>query len=708
MATTNFDTFINIIKRPESIRYKSKVEPISANIAYVGGRAVSSQENISIEDKSGFIHSNRIFENEVIDYTDTISLEVKTNNFLITDIYSVSNTSGSLIKTPLFYKHKLKNFTSGETIESVSIKFLDSFKEVFEITDYFLDGVNGIIYTNLESSYLASFSRVDYNFYYVQYTISKSGEISSSYTELLDNEPAYREATIEDYNIDDPISSFLLKATDQVYALEETTGSFIITFSTPRNFSYKSAENRKLAVYHPTPKNYTDPWYLRVSNGKVFHNNFSYRISDEQFFAQEFNPMIGTKKIEKETPTLINKRILKTDYENIHEDSSLGLFIDIRINDKDGDKREYMTTNTGHSDSEYKLWSPNSRLGISSVDHSSGFIEVEGLELDSTDNIECDYYFIENYYELTEIDFNPIRNENILKRRTAIYIDPSPEGNNYTLAFKQFNLDGTSIGGEEPTYQDWSSGTLEGYDSGTGELFTLAEVTVGEFEGLKDCISLDTRVPGGSIKESKVAEVEEKHPEFDSVWSKTSWDGKPYPGNLCYHLQIPLEKVTFESLSDAGDIVLNEGFTPKEVKSIALEHTAAGVWPIIKSYGVETEITSFVVSKNGSNADVKVNWVGIDNFRYKIYYKKTSASSWSTNDIVTAAGTTNKVVEKSQEISNIASNANYYFVVVGGKDINGNFTGLITQHINSSDIKLEYIQSSPDALRALEINIPEL
>ena len=313
MAITNFDTFINIIKRPESIRYKTKIGPLSANVAYVGSEATSSDENISIADYSGSIHSNRVFENEIIDYSNIISLEVKTSNFLITDIYSIASNTGSLVKTPLFLKHKLNFFETSDVLKN--IKILDSEKNEVTVTDIYKDETNGLIYSNLESSYKTGslgLGESAYSFYYIRYTIVR-GNTETSYEELLDNKPVYREASIEDYNMDDPISSFLLKAEDKVYTLDETANSFLLAFATARSFAYKNVENRKLNILKPSSKDYTDPWYIRVTNGKVFHEDRMYKISDEQFFAQNFNPIIGLKKVQKEAPTIISKRIIKTD-----------------------------------------------------------------------------------------------------------------------------------------------------------------------------------------------------------------------------------------------------------------------------------------------------------------------------------------------------------------------------------------------------------
>jgi hypothetical protein len=171
---------------------------------------------------------------------------------------------------------------------------------------------------------------------------------------------------------------------------------------------------------------------------------------------------------------------------------------------------------------------------------------------------------------------------------------------------------------------------------------------------------------------------------------------------------VPLQKVAFDSTTTAGATVSHDGFTPKEIKSIAQEHTAAGVYPAIKAYGVETEITSFELDKNSETVNVTIKWVGVDNYRYAVYYKASSNQIWVYGGSVSVAGTTNKVVEKTKTINSLTTNTNYHFVVVGGIDIDNKFTGLITQHINSADSKCKNIADNLDSLRAVEIAIPDL
>ena len=619
MATIDFDIFLNVIKRPESVIYKTRVGPQSANIAYVGSSALSSDANLMIEDKSTVVPANTVYENVVGNLLNQSTLSLKNGMFLLTDTYSSGNaTTGSIARTPLFYKHVLKNFNPDASPIAQEIKNIKLFDDLFSemtVSEKFLDAQKGIFYSNLNSFYnivpdnLEDPDSVEYTFYYIQYTVIDKNDPATeiTYFELLDNQPVYKQATLEDYDF----NTNMLDLEKKVYTLTPLGASFQIELPSARDISYKYTEDKRLKVKWPTSKNYSDPWFVRVLNGEVYFGGNIYKIAFEQFHAQGFNPVIGTKKVSKEAPTIINKKIIKLDYEDIRQDPNVELFIEIRVSDENGISKGNFTTNINHADTTYKYWTKENRVGIKSINHAIGFIELEGIDLAATDLIECDYYRFENSYEFTEVDFNPIRNESILERRTLIYIDPADLSQ--SLKLKQFTLKGEDI--DDPlngeTLAAWKQNSIEFQN---GNLFILAELTVGESGAIKDLASLDTRISGGSVKKNKVLEVEEQYPEYDYTWDQAAWDGKPYPGNLCFYLEVPIEGL----IKEAGGI-----HSPSDLKEVAKVHSALGSYCVAKGYGAETEITSFLLLNNqDGTANVKINWLGVDTYRYKVYFKK--------------------------------------------------------------------------------------
>jgi hypothetical protein len=707
------DLFINVIKRPEFVCYKGRVGPQSASIAYVGSQALSSDSNISIEDKSGFIHSNKIFQNIITHFENENVFSSPVDNFLITDQYNiVTDSSGSLKKTPLFYKHKLKHFVAGDEVKNIKI-FDDLMNEVI-VSDFILDSADGLYYSNLESFYDVTPDNIEdpdateYTFYYIQYTLRNTAQ--KTFVELINNKEVFREATWEDFNEDN-----LLNPGTSAYLLEvdPLSGGFSITLPAPTTFSYIIKERKRLRCLWPTSKDHSVPWYIRVTNGRVQYENLPrYQISPAQFLAQDFDPIFGIKRILKEPATVINKKVIKVGYENLHQDSGMELFIDLTIVDEDGNDKGKFSTNEFSTPSGYVVWNITDRLGIKSIDDHTGFIEIEGVDLAATDIILCDYYYLEDKYEFTKIDFNPISNGDILKYRTLIFIDPTPNADDEeTLKFIQFNLDGTSITQGGLNHNDWMFlETIQGEHltpsssgvTGSKANFVLAEIIVGEGKGIRDSVTLDVRVPGGGIKESKAEEVEKAHPDYDHFWDQASWDGKPYPGNLCYHLQVPIKGL----IKGAGG-----EYSFDQIQPILTRHASCGAYGVTRGYGIDAKIKNieFAVDPSDSTkTQATVVWNGVDSYTYHINHRESGAE-WGAPQ-ATDAGVANSHIVKEREVtlSGLTPNLIYEFAVIGVEEIAGADTELITQHINKTNSGMKTLTDELDSLQSLQVFIPSL
>ena len=693
----DFDIFLNIIKRPESILYRSRVGPSSANIAYVGSLPLSSDNNISIEDTSGTLGPNRVVEDIRI-YNDEDSFSQATDSFLLTDVFSKETKSSP--KKPLFLQHKFKQFQTGDAISKVRI-YDNLFQEV-TTTELVIKETEGAMYSNLGSYYnvipdqKADPEGIEYIYYYVTYNI-KRNDNTTVYRELLNNLPIFREATFED--LDDDLN---LDLNAKAYLIDSGLDNFSVTLASPRDFAVDTNENAKLKLLWPTSKDYTDPWHLRVLNGRFWSgvgtNALLYRIASEQFNLQSFNPQIGIKRVEKETPTVITKNIIKVDYEDIVNDSAAVLYIFLRITK--GTVTHQFTTHP--SSPPYTTWTPGTAYGIKSYDLKTGFIEVEGIELSSTDTIEVDYYYNENYYEFTDKDFNPIRNEEVLNQRVAFYIDP--DDGQVSLKHAVFDLNGVGISGGFDTIDLFKHETTTGpllTEAPPGRLFVLGYVTTGEGSSIGDLTTLDTRIYGGGIKKSYTKEVEEKFPEYDFFSEAGAWDGKPFPGNLNCLVKIPIDGVI-------------EGFNGsvrvKEVKGIIKNHMALGVYPITKAYGPEIKFTSVDISKvtGTSTSTVTANWKAVDNIDYKFYHRDVSTEVWTLGGTVAAAGTpTNTVISMSQSVT-LANTNEYYFTVLGVIDVDGTSVEVFTQHVSETDLELKTLGDTPDSLNIIKVKVPDL
>lgn len=704
----NFDIFVNIIKRPELITYKSRVTAQSANIAYVGSAALSSDANINIQDKSGSLAPNRVVE-DIKTYNSEQTVTTETSDFLLTDIFTDGTNSAP--SQPLFFQHKFKNYDP-ETEYISSVRTYDDLFNEVEFVYKKLDEEKGLFYSNVTSFYnvipdqKSDPGGIEYTYYYISYNVTNKTTLSSnSYRELLDNQPVFREAGFSDYDPD----TLLLDVNSKSYTISSTPDGFEISLPGPTNFAIDSKRDAKLKTLWPTSKDYSDPWHIRVSNGKFYYQGALYKIAESQFNSQSFNPQLGIKRVQKETPTILKKNIIKLDNEDVINDADLGLYVLVRVT-KDSGTTYGFTTNSANADSSY-LYYPTDEKGIASIDTKTGFVELINFDLKSTDVVSVDYYYNEKYYDYNKVDFNPLRNEPILSKMITFYIDPTDSSG--SLKHGEFNELGKAIGPadfltstingqdvfptpSDPTLNDFLQHTTEN----SGPLFVLSNVTVGESSGVRNLTTLDTRLEGGGIREDKVQEVKDKYPEYMSFFNSGSWDGIPFPGNLTSLIKVPI-KGTLEDYE--GKISI------KQVKDIVNNHIALGAYPIVKAYGPEIKFNSEnsveVLKVDATNSDVKLNWKAVGNTTYNVFYRKVTDNNWSTGPSITPTPLSNRVQSMSAVIANLPGGHNYYFTVIGQETINGVSVDLFTQHISSDSSSLKTKEDFPDSLNVIEAKI---
>jgi len=182
----------------------------------------------------------------------------------------------------------------------------------------------------------------------------------------------------------------------------------------------------RIELLPPVPKASNENWFVQITNGKFFANVGTtlrkYYIAE--FLSQTFNPEYPIKSITDEEATILSKSLIKLDYSNIREDSDLSLYINIIINDVNDDAVAAFTTDsslvgtTSSSGALYQKWSSTSRVGIRSIDHKTGYLDIEGLSIKSNYIITCSYYFDEVNYEYTLLDFNPLTSLDSQKKTT--------------------------------------------------------------------------------------------------------------------------------------------------------------------------------------------------------------------------------------------------------------------------------------------------
>lgn len=630
--TVDTDTFINVAKRRADIVYRSGVPSDAANIAFVTTQELGSDTNLSIADRSTSLAANRVADIGYTTISGTKTFTINTEAFIVTDIFA--SETNTINPVPLFYKHTISfdnlprvdasggDLTLATGVAIVSVEIVDiNFNPVLT-SEIKYDTTEGIIYNNLLSEYNAT---DDFIVYFVKYVVNDNGAVKT-YIDLLDNETVFRPATFDD------LTPTLQIITDgrKVYLIDELTGEFNVTLPIVGTYAFQPLSTSRIEIIAPVPSDVTESWFVRVRNGTFFTSLsgtlFKYYISE--FLTQSFTPEPPIKKSIQEKSTRLTRSLIKLDNENINESDDLGLRIEVLINDSDDNAVVAYTTDTdlegviAANGAAYEVWNDVDQRGIKSVDHRSGIIEIDGVNVKSDYEIISTYYYNEGFYEFTLINFNPISNREALTTRTSLFIDPDTvittksqtlfylkidtsgkviesnwsefnnesllHSSNKTLYYEKlpsFLTTGIASVGE-PNYVDPNdiiffvdSFTVEGTQNGS--FLVLGDVTVSEAFSASQAGQFDARTRGGGVIENEFESVLESTPEARWFWDEGYWDGIPYPGNASYMIEVPIT-----SMRGAGGV-----FSPKQVRDILNRHTAAGIYPVAKAYGVDITVT---------------------------------------------------------------------------------------------------------------------
>lgn len=626
---TSIDIKVNVIKRRESIVYQSSVPANSTNIAFVGGAKISSEKNLSIADRSTSLAANRVRELNFTTIVATKTFNISTDNFVVTDVF-VDETN-TLSPLPLFLKHTLNttlvprdadgDLDNGVTL--LEITLLDSLLQPIKTNELKIDRTKGIIYNNLVSKFTSS---GDYVAYYVKYVVNDNGSINN-YISLLDNETIYSLAEFDDLTI------FMTIKTDgrKVYLIEEIPSGFAVTLPIIGTYAFQSLNSARIKILPPVPQGIADTWFTRIANGKFVTQvrGLQKKYFIAEFLSQAFDPEPPTKKVTLETSTILSSTVIKLDQENIRQDSALSLYINILVNDKDDVGQAAFTTdssivgNVASNGKPWNQWSNTNRFGIRSIDHTKGFIDIDGLVLKSDWVITSNYYHNEDKYEFTLVNFNPISNKNVLTSRVSLFIDPDGigESSTQTLYFLRSDETGKVVESNWPDFDNdtmqWTVSGLDVYyesypswkptsphvvfvDSFTvegtsGDFLLLGDITAASATHPDEFESMDSRRRGGGIIDTEIDDLVATFPEAQWYWDVGYWDGIPYPGNASYLAEVPVDILT-----DAGGV-----FTQAQVTDIINKHTAAGVYSVVKAYGLEVTVSGINPSANS----ITLEWV---------------------------------------------------------------------------------------------------
>lgn len=676
---------LNLKNPRETLKFQSASNRNLVNIEYIRAPAITSTANVFINDRSFNLRSNQIFDiDNVIEFT-SISTNLSTQDFLVTDIF----TTGSSTVTPaaLFYKHTVSNkaFISSAGDSITNIELLSTNQSIIKLQESKFDLTKGIIYFNEKNSFDTITGQIDIR--YVRFSVKKSDGTTKAYTEILNPQPVFHQATFAD------LDDFGKLAVDSsAYLIEKVVNNFVLTLPYPlRKFAIKELSQTKLKIEPPRNTSVKDPWFVSVRNGDVLQNLSTISGQDirrfriAEFNSQSFAPYSPHKTVNRINARILNEHTIQLLHTNIGTDSLENLIIRLYIKDEDGNLKLALSNDLNDQGLRAGLdktgnwitftggvgYNEDNKLleksGIRSIDSLGGFIDILDI-LFTTDTVEATYSYKETLYEFSTINLNPIYNRDILNQNIVLYIKPETDtslskslfyaivdketgyvidtddtdtvisGINIKNLISQQRLSYTTSSGiEYSLVRDASieSQSLVPFNIiNDNQYLILGDVSVGEITAPQDLALFDVRIEGGAIKPEVILEKKELKSINTLFWNGGRWDGLPYPGMASMMVEIPL----------SIDSDHNGRFTPQQTRDIVETHIAAGTYPIIKHYGIDPIITDATAVTSG----FKITWSdNRSDLFYNIYYHVQPAGQFTLANITPLAAASPNILTVS-------------------------------------------------------------
>lgn len=539
----NIDTILNVVKRRDSFRIVSSSSRDNVNIAYITGDEVASDLVLKATDESGSLRSNWTDEDTLWEEFTATSKILKYYHFLITDIIVGGAASGSIPSTPLFWKHTLQKQSNrliggltGETlhptdpdISYLDIKVLNKKMEEYSDPAIQYDLTTGTVYSNLENNF--NYKTGQWQLYFVRYAIrfknSSGNYVNHIYTDLLSQAPVYHEATVDDF-----LPDLSLDPTKKAYSITENPGYIEVVLPQSADYAVRPLYDNKIKLVIPEGKTTSNPWFLSVTNGRALDLKtavpYIYDVP-EYLTLQSFDPYPPFKYEQDEETLRVKKSIYKISKAPLvvpalsnGVGSDADMHIILKAYDKENTLRAIFTTDSELFTTQDSIDTGLYWKAIIGVDLRGGMVHID-TELPSSYTLYATYYYEEPDFEITDIDFNPTTNNDIIEKVYSIYLIPEATGYgspgrsasiHYLRIDKNGIIEYTSQDGSDgnftpPTtwigmaYETWKEQfTLsEPTDTYGGRLLVLGEVWVAPNQQPGDLDHVDIRVEGGGVRE---------------------------------------------------------------------------------------------------------------------------------------------------------------------------------------------------------------
>ncbi len=465
-----FPTRRNVKKRIADIKYLASLPTDAVSLAYAGSEEISADKNLFIGDRSDRLYLNaKNKEDSEFTFTSTSS-GVSHRNVLVTQKFAMSQIS----EIPLYFKHVL---SSDIDIDSIKI-FNKDFNEVSMEDHYLIERTveysetTGVpispvsyldthVYNSLESNFDSSTG--DYEVYYIQY-IDSSNVL---YTVLLDNEPAYRDALPEDiWHLTLSLAPWAI-----AYFIEVSGGSYLLRVpSAGVKTAVRYTSISRIHADSPASSSSDSLWFPRISNGSfsASYGGRGYTYEVAEFENQAFNPISPYKIASRLACQKVSSSLIKTPHLEI-ENGGFYEYLSIVISSEDeviyaltedsskvGSRyKDFGSKDVQKADGTYVLWSSTEIL---SIDKYGGFVHLS-LGVQDHWEINATYSYKENYYEMSNLNMNPIFDSTVHSQIRILYLVPRSIANSNlsqtaSLKYLKINTAGTI----EETTQDGNDG----------------------------------------------------------------------------------------------------------------------------------------------------------------------------------------------------------------------------------------------------------
>lgn len=417
------DTRQLIKKDIPHVRFSDSVGDDHVNIAYVSISEIDLANNMSIIDKSKLLPENFISDSITdidIAFTGSTYNNVFTPSFLVTNQVSIATSTAPSI--PLYYNHKAPNAIGGKQI--VDFEVLDNNFEPVQSHLYLKDIQEGNIYTNLTNSHDSITG--DLNLYYVRYFFDDN----LTQDVVLNANKLYTQADPEDLS---DLGTLIPGTNHYLFSFNSISGEYDLTLPASDDYYIRYTSVSHVSVVEPNVKVTDRIWFLRIKNGrfiKDFVGDGTYEYDIVEFHDQLFNPYEPYKFAQFKSSTILPNNIVQLPDGNLTVYIGASLHVDIVISDSAGNPLYAATTVSSKHALQYVdftgahegiFWDANL---IHSYDERNGFVKLNA-ELSSSYKANSSYYYVENFYELTTLNVNPISDASITNYRIIIYVVPT-------------------------------------------------------------------------------------------------------------------------------------------------------------------------------------------------------------------------------------------------------------------------------------------